>query len=518
MNIVSVAEMRKMEADANRLGYTYAMMMDAAGKGLAEWIARSLVTSDTPAVVGLVGSGNNGGDTLIALRELRLIGLPAIALLVGSMTPDNPLVLQLENAGGKVIFVDRIAGLSEIEEYIEPKVIVLDGVFGTGFRSPLPQNVINLFDRIRIHQDAIVVAVDCPSGVDCDTGEADPNTLHADWTICMQAIKHGLLKYPAFRLSGKVDVIDLGMPLEISAGKYSTHELLDEGYNQVHLPSRPLNAHKGSFGRLMIIGGSQPFTGAPVLAARAAYRVGAGLVDLAVAKQVYYTQSGLIPEAIWNPLPVDSSGYISSSSLMAIETNLALSNAIVLGPGLGRARDIPGLVEKILTSTACPASVVIDADGLQALTGIQDWWKRLPAGAVLTPHPGEMAALCGASVSEIQENRFEIAQKWAKEWQVVLVLKGALTIVSDHGERALTLAKDLPALAKAGTGDVLAGMIGGFLAQGVHPYDASGCAVWLHARCAEYWMESQSGRSMLASDVIELIPRVLFGVEKKEPV
>jgi len=518
MNIVSVAEMRKMEADANRLGYTYAMMMDAAGKGLAEWIARCLVPSDTPAVVGLVGSGNNGGDTLIALRELRLIGLPAIAFLVGSTILDNPLVQQLENAGGKVLFVDRIAGLSKLEEYIEPKVIVLDGVFGTGFRSPLPQNVINLFDRIRIHQDAIVVAVDCPSGVDCDTGEADPNTLHADWTICMQAIKQGLLKYPAFRLSGKVDVIDLGMPSEVSAGKYSTHDLLDEDFVNFHLPVRQVNAHKGTFGRLMIIGGSQSFLGAPILAAKAAYRVGAGLVDLAVAEQVYETQSGLIPEAIWNPLPVDLSGCVASLSFSTIETNLALSTAVVLGPGLGRSKDIPGLVENILTSTTCPEIVVIDADGLQALASIKDWWKRLPTGVVLTPHPGEMAALCGASVSEIQENRFEIAQKWAKEWQVVLVLKGALTIVSDHGERALTLAKDLPALAKAGTGDVLAGMIGGFLAQGVHPYDASGCAVWLHARCAEFWMESQSGRSMLASDVIELIPRVLFGVEKKEPV
>jgi NAD(P)H-hydrate epimerase len=356
-----------------------------------------------------------------------------------------------------------------------------------------------------------VVAVDCPSGVDCDTGEAADETIHADLTITMAAVKQGLLKLPAFELIGELEMVDIGLPDDLKSLVEIKTEVADADMVFSFLPERSPASHKGTFGTAFVVAGSTSYTGAALLAGTAAYRIGAGLVTMAIPELLHSALAGHLPEATWVLLP-HSNGFISQSASELLLQSLGRGTACLIGPGLGDQLCTRMFMEDAIPSINIP--MVVDADGLRHLSGIRDWYKKIFAPAVLTPHPGEMSVLTGLSKEEIQNNREKTAVRFAKEWGHVVVLKGAFTIVAAPDGRSTMIAVATPALARAGTGDVLAGLIVGLRAQGLDAYDAAIAGAYIHAQAGLLAAETLgTTASVLASDVLNAVSDVISELE-----
>ena len=529
MKMITVQEMKMLEDAANAAGYSYAEMMQRAGSGIAEVIHSRYFSSDLHSIVGLVGGGNNGGDALVALTELSKRGWSAKAILLKARKQNDPLLLSFQAAGGALI---NETGLKEMTKAELLSSVLLDGVFGTGFRLTIPPDVQQLLQLVEEKWEVPQrIAVDCPSGVDCSSGQISPGTLKAGLTLCLETVKTGMLKYPAFDYCGELKVIDLGLQKFLSESNPGGQLVIDDEYVRKNLPERSNFSHKGTFGKVLIIGGSVNFTGAPTLAGRGAYAVGTGLVQAAVPEQVYNSAAGSNPELTW--LILDSAGgVIADSAFETIRSNISGADCLVLGPGMGREEttrrfvhhllfeaDAPGRstpvgflgVENNTTNTALVPfpTVVIDADGLTLLARQKNWYEKLKLNAVMTPHPGEMSALTGLSIEEIQADREGVTSKFAQKWGQVLVLKGAITVIGGPAGETALIPVATSALAKAGMGDVLAGMIGGLIAQGVPTFPAAAVGAWLHAMAGVTAGKNMGAdEAVLPSDVIRTIPGI----------
>ncbi len=538
MKLVTVSQMQSIEKEADAGGLTYDQMMQNAGQGLADIVLNLLIDETELEAVGLVGSGNNGGDTLVALTALVNKGWKARAYLV--KRKKDELVKKFAEAGGEVFSGDK--AFEQLAQSVETADVFLDGVLGTGIKLPLKKDVAELLAEVNdilesLDERPLVVAVDCPSGVDCDSGEVAEETIPADITVTMAAVKQGMLKLPAFEYVGDIQVVDIGLSDDIQALKDLNTNVAEESIVSMLLPERPLDAHKGTFGTALIAAGSVNYTGAVLLAAEAAYRSGVGLVTLAVPGQVHVALAGQLPEATWVVLP-QSMGVISSSASEVLVKNTERATALLIGPGLGMESTTKEFIENLLAGESVPkkstarigflheesekkeqtASVlpplIVDADGLKLLAQIKDWHTKLPASSILTPHPGEMAVLTGLSKEDIQEGRDEIARKYAEQWGHVVVLKGAFTVIASPDKRVTVIPVASPALARAGTGDVLAGLIVGLRAQGLDPFDAAVAGAWIHAQAGLYAADDLgTTASVLASDVLNSIPDVLSDLE-----
>jgi NAD(P)H-hydrate epimerase len=529
--------MQAIEKEADAGGLTYDQMMENAGRGLADILLATFIDEVEPEVVGLVGPGNNGGDTLVAMSALLSQGWRASAYLV--KRKKDALVKRFAEAGGKIL---SGTGFEELGQAIETADVLLDGVLGTGTRLPLKKDVADVLSEIHdmldsLEQAPFIVAVDCPSGVDCDSGETADETIYADLTVTMAAVKQGLLKLPAFEYVGELQLVDIGLPDELPSFRDLKTEVADEILVSALLPERPLASHKGTFGTALIAAGSVNYTGAVVLAGEAAYRAGTGLVTLAVPAPLHTALSGHFLEATWVLLPHEL-GVIAAEAAEVLVNNLDKATALLVGPGFGIEAKTKDFIENLLTGRFATKKssarigfvqqeaekpeenskklppVVFDADGLKLLAQIPDWHMKLPGMSILTPHPGEMAVLTGLSTEEIQENRQEIATRYAKEWGHVVVLKGAFTVVAAPDERMTMIPVASPALAHAGTGDVLAGIIVGLRAEGLAAFDAAVAGAWIHAQAGLYAADDLgTTASVLAGDVLNSISDVLSDLE-----
>ncbi|NCP87180.1 MAG: NAD(P)H-hydrate epimerase [Anaerolineae bacterium CG_4_9_14_3_um_filter_57_17] len=540
MKLVTVAEMRAIEQEANLNGLAYAQMMENAGHGLAREISALVYAEgDEREALALVGPGNNGGDALVALGHLAAEGWRVRAYLV-SRAPDA-LSERVRQASGEILLAEQDADLTRLAAFIESADVVVDGLLGTGFKAPLREDMARVMDAVNhIIAAALwtpsVVAVDCPSGVDCDSGAAAEQVIPASLTICMAAVKQGLLRFPAFELAGEIRVVDIGLTDEPSWQEVK-HFAADDDLVADLLLVRPGDAHKGDFGTALIAAGSVNYTGAALLAGKAAYRVGAGLVQMAVPGALHAALAGHFPEAIWAILPSET-GVIASGAADVLTKNFERATALLVGPGLGTEESTAKFIENLFTGkTATKKSsahmgfvhaeagakeekaaaglpaLVLDADGLRLLAKLENWPGLLPAESVLTPHPGEMAALTGLSKEKIQADRLGTALKFAAAWGHVVALKGAFTVIAAPDGRATVIPVATPALARAGTGDVLAGMIVGLRAQGVSAYDSAVAAAWIHAQAGLLAARrTGSEASVLAGDVVDAIGEVLGGL------
>jgi hydroxyethylthiazole kinase-like uncharacterized protein yjeF len=382
--------------------------------------------------------------------------------------------------------------------------------------------------------DVHVVAVDCPSGVDCDTGEVAPECIPAELTVSMAVAKRGLLKFPAYKLLGELRFVGIGLgdgqPYP-KTWENITRFIVDQEWVLSVMPARPFDAHKGTFGTLLVVAGSLNFTGAALLAGQSAYRSGTGLVTLAVPQPLHLALAGQFPEATWLLLP-EEDGVIAEHAAEVVRNNLERVTAMLVGPGLGLQETTRKFISRLLATSSVPARIsvgfappvtktmkseaaglpplVFDADGLKLLARLPDWPGQLPSPAVLTPHPGEMSVLTGLSVKEIQANRVEIAEKFAQTWGHVLVLKGAFTVVASPDGRSAVVPVASPALARAGTGDVLAGLIAGLRAQGMEAFPAAAAGAWIHAQAGlKAAKKLGSTASVLAGDVGHAVIEVM---------
>ena len=541
MKLVTVSEMRAIEREADSSGLTYAQMMENAGHGLAKQIlplAYSHEEDEETQILGLVGPGNNGGDTLVALAHLAEKGWTARAYLIRRKAEGDPFVERLKQAEGEIFLAEKDADFAHLAAYIESADVVVDGVLGTGFKLPLKDEiskVLTVAKSIIAETDLPphIIAADCPSGLDSDTGEAAPECIPADMTVTMAAVKQGLLKLPAFDLLGELRVVDIGLPDDLPSWQGVKNEVADEDLVTSLLPPRPSDAHKGTFGTALIVAGSVNYTGAALLAGKAAYRVGAGLVTLAVPMPLHAALAGQFLEATWLLLPHEL-GVVSRDAAEVLSVNLEAATALLVGPGLGMEETTREFIESLLVSKVIPKKgsarigfvqagvsqseakavslppMVFDADGLKLLAKTPGWPERLPALSVLTPHPGEMSVLTGLSKEDIQKDRLAIASKYARKWGHVVVLKGAFTVIAAPDGRTTTIPFATPALARAGTGDVLAGLIVGLRAQGVEAYPAAVASAWIHARAGLYAADILgNSASVLAGDVLDAVSDVL---------
>jgi ADP-dependent NAD(P)H-hydrate dehydratase / NAD(P)H-hydrate epimerase len=538
LKFVSVNEMRTIEAEANRKGISFAQMMVSAGENLARIINREFSTLKAQGTLGLVGPGNNGGDTLVALAWLAENGWTASAFLMKPRMDADPLLIRLSQAGGKIYLVQPHHDFNTFHRLIRTHAVFLDGLLGTGTHLPLKPDAAALlsFAKRIIKDENLsikVIAVDCPSGVDCDTGNAAPESIPAQLTVTMAAIKQGLLKFPAYSLVGKFQVADIGLPgSAVSIDSWNAIKTFIPGPSFIHdfLPVRALDSHKGTFGTTLISAGCINYPGAAFLAGKAAYLIGSGLVTMAVPKTVYSILAGHFPEATWLPLP-EELGFVAVEAARVILPQLDRASALLIGPGFGLHNTSQEYLSHILHAITAGQTddrfslrelpgtrsakdgfppVVIDADALKLVSKIDHWWTILPPDSILTPHPGEMAALTGLSKEAIQEDRIQAAQKFSTLWSHIVVLKGAFTVIASPNGSTALIPVATPALARAGTGDVLAGLIAGLRAQGVEAFYAAVLGAWIHAKAGIQAGETLGNpASVLASDVLNAVPSVI---------
>jgi len=533
MKLVTINEMKKIEEEANSLGVSYAKMMERAGKGISKVIFHYFEPLIGKQVTAIVGSGNNGGDSLIALNDLIESGCEVRAYLIQDRKNDS-LLENLLSKGGIIKHASEDKEKTVLQEWLKNSDILIDGILGTGFKIPLRPEYSEIMNFIKnFAGNYKVIAVDCPSGIDCDNGEVTDECIMADITVCLQAVKVGLLSFPAYQFVGILEVVDLELPIDLESERLIKREVASAENVRKLLPKRPLQAHKGTFGTALIIAGSINYTGAAHLAGHAAYRVGTGLVKMAIPGPIYAALAGQFPEATWLLLPHEM-GVIKSDSAKIVQQNLDHVTAILMGPGWGLEDTTKEFLEKMIsgkmqseknkvgigfvmmdveedqTASSILPPMVIDADGLKLLVKINNWEKCLPQNTVLTPHPGEMSILTDLPIQEIQNKRLDTVQKYAEIWGQIVVLKGALTVVASPDGRLCVIPVANPALARAGTGDVLAGIITGMIAQGIESYDAAVAGVWIHAQAGIDASEKVGHpAAVMASDVLNSIPHVL---------
>jgi len=406
----------------------------------------------------------------------------------------------------------------ELETLLASSEVVIDALFGTGKLRPLAGVNEQVLARVRAAKEARprlgIVAVDLPSGLDADSGATDPSCVAADLTVTLGYPKLGLFSFPGREKVGQLVVVDIGIPESLGQGIAT--ELIAAEFVGSMLPKRPPDAHKGTFGRVLVCAGSMHYSGAAYLACQGAMRVGVGLVTLAVARSLQPILATKLTEVTYVPLPESEPGFIAAEASAIVHQWLADYDVLLMGCGLSQHPSVIEFVRNSLLDMppSLSPALVLDADALNTLAQTEEWWQRVPQGAVLTPHPGEMARLTGLDVDEIRRDRLRVAGEAAALWQKTVVLKGAHTLIAspDGGARISPIAN--PGLASAGTGDVLSGVIAGLLAQGLSQPVAAACGVYLHGMTGEMVRAELGDAGMVASDLLPALPRVIRKVRE----
>jgi ADP-dependent NAD(P)H-hydrate dehydratase / NAD(P)H-hydrate epimerase len=491
--VVTAAEMRALDrATIDELGLPGAVLMETAGRALAQ----AVLDGATEGHVAVVcGPGNNGGDGYVAARVLRERGLDAVVYLAvarDAVKGDARLHLDaLERSGGIVLDLSTPAALDELGDALDGAAVIIDAIFGTGVTRAIEGHAAAVITRINAAGAALVVSADLPSGLDADTGAVHGVAVDADVTVTMGALKIGLVSAPGFARAGTVRVAEIGIPRALITAQVTRAGLLEASDVEAIAPRPHALDHKGRRGHVLVVGGSPGHRGAARLAAWAALRAGAGLCTLA----------GPGEGELVAPDPLMTARCDRADDLVRLVDKKA---ALAIGPGMLRGDEGAKLVDAAL-ATGVPC--VLDADALNHLAGGGlALVASAAAPAVLTPHPGEAARLLGCTVPDIERDRLAAVRKLAAESRAVVVLKGARTLICDG-----TVDDDFvainptggPSLATGGTGDVLCGAIAALLAQGLAPRDAARLAVWVHGAAAELAAGASGARGVTASDVAD---------------
>ena len=520
MKVVTAEQMREIDRRAANAGLTTEILMENAGRAVAEETKKLVGSVVGRHILVMVGPGNNGGDGLVAGRHLADSGAE-VSIYLCAQRPEGDKNLELAQQRGIVsIQADQDRDFSRFESLLSSSDVVIDAIFGTGRSRVLDGAFKEVTSRLiaakKKAPKLFVIAVDIPSGLDSDTGDVDPSCPHVDATITLGYPKPGLFNFPGAERAGSVIIADIGLPP--SMGENIKTELITEDWVKSVLPARPIGANKGSFGKVLVVAGSINYVGAAYLACMGAARVGAGLVTLSTASSLQPILAVKMSEVTYAPLPESETGIIASKAASVLKQWLPDYDVLVMGCGLGQKTAVAEFVKSVLfrlVKGSYPV-LVLDADALNTLAQVENWWQKLSQDAILTPHPGEMARLAGVSVDGVQRQRLDIVRKAAVEWRKVVVLKGAYTVVAASDGRARISQVANPGLASAGTGDVLTGVIAGLVAQGLSLFDAAACGVYLHAQAGEMVRRELGEAGMLAGDLLPALPRVIKGLKHAE--
>ncbi len=516
MKVVSADQMRQLEMEAGKLGLPSSILMEKAGLAVARQVRAHLQGVIGKRLLVLVGPGNNGGDGLVAARHLRDWGAQVQLYLVGARPEADPNLKLVLERGLPILEARGEEGLLALGRALARTEGVVDAVLGTGRARPLEGLFKAVLERVAEAKGQRpglpIFALDLPSGLDADGLASDPAALAAAVTITLAYPKRGLFAFPGAEKVGKLVTVDIGIPPDLAQDV--PLEVLTPSWARRALPPRPLDANKGSFGRVLAVVGSVNYIGAAFLACAGAIRVGAGLVTLATSASLHPILAAKLTEVTHLPLPEAASGIIAAEGMQVVLQGLGGYDVLLIGCGLGQHPATREFATQVLFSLPPEVRAAVDADGLNALASVPQWWQRLAAPCVLTPHPGEMARLRGLTVAEVQRSRLEVAQEAAALWGQVVVLKGAYSVIAAPEGQVRLSPWANPGLASAGTGDVLAGAIAGFMAQGLPSFTAACLGVYVHGAAAELVREELGDAGMAAADLLPALPWSIQGVKK----
>ncbi len=510
MQLYSAAEMIAVDRHAiQMLGIPGVVLMENAGRACAHLLEEKLHQRFPGPVLVVAGKGNNGGDGYVVARILADHGWQVVTLVLAEredISGDAAVMLHiLDKYEQEVVFVTDGLQLQQVFAERQPALIV-DAVFGTGLKSDvqdLPANAIELINQVAVP----VMSIDIPSGIDASTGRICGCAVRAHLTVSFDHPKIGHISQPGALYVGDLEVVDIGIPSRNRPAEVAPQAwMIDAAAARTWLPDRPSFSHKGHFGHLLVVAGATGKTGAAALAGDAAVRSGCGLVTVAVPASLHSIMEVKLTEAMTMPL-ADNDGCLAYAAHDQIVRFADSCQVVVIGPGIGQSDELRRLIRQLVCSIRQP--VIIDADGLNLLVGqLECLAERRGSPPILTPHPGEMARLTGMSVADIEADRFRVARDFACRHQVILLLKGARTLVAAPDGRVQINTTGNSGLSSGGSGDVLTGLIGGLLAQGLDPLVAASLAAWWHGRAAEQIAEYMGSAGMTAADLIRQLPRV----------
>lgn len=504
MKIVSAQQMGEIDRRCAEIGLSTEVLMENAGLAVAREAGDFLGGASGRSILILAGPGNNGGDGLVAARRLSDWGAKVKVYLYRRKKERDGKIESLQSRDIPCIELTSESA-EKLDQALSSADMVIDALFGTGRLRPLREDIKAVLERVKLAKEArpglAILALDLPSGLDADSGEVDPACLAADITITLGHPKLGLFLFPGAGKVGKLRIGDIGIPPELS--EHVQTQLLTVEETRALLPPRPPQANKGKFGRILVVGGSINYIGAAYLACEGAMRVGAGLVTLAIPRSLQPILASKLTEPTYLPLPEAEPGILHPEAAEILKERLQDFSILLLGCGLGQTSGARTVVESFLPP---PIPALIDADGLNLLSRIPGWEKRLGEKMVLTPHPGEMSRLTKLATAEIQKDRLNSALNSAAKWGIVVTLKGAHTVVAAPSGKVRFSPFANAGLASAGTGDVLSGVISGLMAQGLPTFEAASCGVYLHGLTGEMVREELGDAGMVASDLLPKLP------------
>lgn len=511
----TVAQMKSIDKRAiTQYAIPGIVLMENAGRGVVKVIESHLDLSRNPKVTIVCGTGNNGGDGMVVCRHLLAAGgLPECFLLgkKGKVEGDAKINLEILEASGFRVIELQNSILREFTEHLQQSSLVVDAIFGTGFKGKLEGFAARVVERI--NSSALpVVSIDCPSGLNSDSGRIEGLCVNAKVTVTMCLPKIGLLFYPGRKSVGELWVADIGVPDKIIEEEAISTRVV-ESY-EVVLPKRDPAGYKTTFGWVAVISGSPGMTGAGAMVSSASLRCGAGMVTLCLPESLNLPLEAKLTEVMTHPLPETEVKTLSMNALAAMEPVLRKADVLAVGPGLSTHSETKKLICSLIEGVDLP--MVIDADALNAMTGRTELLKERKAPTIITPHPGEMARLTGLKVSEIIESKPRVASQFANENKVVMVLKGPPTVVASPDGQIFINPTGNSGLATAGSGDVLTGMIAGMLAQGLDPVEAAMTGVYLHGSAGDIMADRYTEYGLMATDILEAIPIAIKRVLRSE--
>ena len=501
--ITTTAQMKAAEERSEQKGVSRVTLMQNAAEQCLEAIQRRIGKIAYKRFAVLCGSGNNGGDGVELAALLREQGGDVTVLLTDCLPDTEVSRACMEMRSEKPTTLSCREKPDAAKDLLRAADIIIDCVFGTGFHGELPSAAADMFAFADSECSGLKIAVDIPSGINGDSGEIADNAFKPDVTYVLGAMKAGLLNYPACELCGETEVLDIG----IADGCYDEYEAVFTPPSIMDkLPSRPAHANKGDFGKLLNVAGSINYIGAAILSCRAALRIGTGLVTLASTEYVMAAAASAMPECVYFPLHQDDRGYIYSANAKMLSEAAEKATAVSAGCGMGNNENTAILVEALLKSGNCP--IILDADGINCISDNINVLKDNDRPIILTPHPGEFARLLGISVAEVQANRLERARRFARDYGVVVLLKGMNTVIAAPDGRVTVNPTGNNALSKAGCGDVLTGIIAGLAAQGTEPYEAAVLGAYIHGKCADELAKTHNPASVLAGELVEYLSKI----------
>jgi NAD(P)H-hydrate epimerase len=483
------------------------ILMENAALSVVDVIAEYSKTIKHAKVTIVAGKGNNGGDGFCIARHLYKRGMEVNIIFVGDIT--NVIGDALTNykiisaIGIAINIINSDAKLELARNLIRACDITVDALLGTGLKGGTDGLIKDMIDTINEYS-RYVIAVDGPSGVNAETGHVETNAVKADKTVTFALIKQGLLLYPGKEYVGELICKDIGIPDQIIKSMNIKTNIVTKQECIELMPRRLPRSNKGTYGKLMVIAGSNEMTGAPILTCKAAYKTGVGLVNLVSTNEAITIAQAHSIENVYTIAP-SKEGKLCLESFEVIKDKINKATAIALGPGLGQGLEVTSLIEKLLNNINVP--IVIDADGLNAIQYNVDILKAVKAPVIITPHPMEMSRLTGLSVEHILAHTIEVATDFSKKYNLITLLKDARTIIADPNGDVYINTTGNSSMAKAGSGDVLTGIIGALLAQHVEPFIAAALGAYLHGRAGELASQKLGVLGVLASDLCDYIAK-----------